>query len=135
MSEPDPFAGFPMPPCAQTLGWRFVALDREAQRLSLGFDGKPEFANPAGNVQGGFLAAMLDDTMAPLVILFGEGGRPNGTIDLNVQYLRRVKPGAISTHARVLRIGRSVAFLEGELFDAEGNLCTRSTASYAVARG
>ena len=53
----------PPPPCAKTLGIEFAAIDGEHGTIEVKFEAKPEFLNPAGNVQGGFLAAMLDDTM------------------------------------------------------------------------
>ena len=55
----------PAPPCAKTLGIEFVQIDGERGSVEVKFEAKPEFLNPAGNVQGGFLAAMLDDTMGP----------------------------------------------------------------------
>src|ERR1700738_820823 len=57
--------GLPMPPCAKTLGIEFAAIDGERGTAEVKFEAKPEFLNPAGTVQGGFLAAMLDDTMGP----------------------------------------------------------------------
>ena len=33
--------------------------------MTVQFDAKPEFLNPMGNIQGGFLAAMLDSTLSP----------------------------------------------------------------------
>ena len=35
--------------------------------IKIGFEGKREFCNPAGFVQGGFLSAMLDDSIGPAV--------------------------------------------------------------------
>ena len=55
----------PPPPCAKTLGIEFVQIDGERGTVEVKFEAKPDFLNPAGNVQGGFLAAMLDDTMGP----------------------------------------------------------------------
>ena len=42
--------------------------------LRLAFDGKPEFRNPAGVIQGGILSAMVDDMADPdrKLLLFGE---------------------------------------------------------------
>ena len=41
--------------------------------LKVGFDGKLEFCNPAGDVQGGILSAMLDDTMGPAALIMTDG--------------------------------------------------------------
>ena len=55
----------PTPNAAATLGIKFKHIDAEAGTVEVEFEGKPDFTNPAGNIQGGFLAAMLDDTMGP----------------------------------------------------------------------
>lgn len=55
----------PQPPAARTLGMNLLHVDPETGVLEAEFDGKAEFTNPAGNIQGGFLAAMLDDAMGP----------------------------------------------------------------------
>lgn len=56
-------------PCAILLGRQLIEHDQDRGWLKSGFEAKPEFLNPAGRVQGGFLAAMLDDTMGPVVLL------------------------------------------------------------------
>jgi uncharacterized protein (TIGR00369 family) len=76
----------PAPPCAKTLGIEFAAIDGERGTAEVKFEAKPEFLNPAGNVQGGFLAAMLDDTMGPALTATLDAGAP--TVNLNVQFHR-----------------------------------------------
>lgn len=132
MDQPTILTGRTMPPSAATLGWELISFDAEAQTIRVGFLGKPEFLNPAGMVQGGFLAAMLDDTMGPLVYAAHNGTKFGSTTDLHVTYLRPVKAGRIEAAGRVVKAGRSMTFLEGELFDAEGRLCARATASFFV---
>jgi len=91
------------PPSAKLLGWRLISLDTAAGEIELGFDGKPEFLNPMGIVQGGFLSAMLDDTMGPLIFVMTEGRMFATTIDLHVHFLRPVKPGPITTKVDTAR--------------------------------
>ncbi len=123
----DPFEGLEVPPTAKLLGARDPHFDREAGTLRMGFVARPDFANPMGVVQGGFLTAMLDDAMGPLI--FAIAGRFGSTIDLNVQFLRPVAPGPVEVLARMVRQGRSVAFLEAEL-EAAGKPSVRATASF-----
>jgi acyl-coenzyme A thioesterase PaaI-like protein len=56
------------PPAAQTLGWQLEEIDPDAGTAQIRFDARVEFTNPVGAVQGGFLAAMLDDTMGPALV-------------------------------------------------------------------
>jgi acyl-coenzyme A thioesterase PaaI-like protein len=51
------------PPCSQLLGWRVLDARQEKSWICIGFDGRLEFGNPTGLIQGGVLSAMLDDTM------------------------------------------------------------------------
>jgi uncharacterized protein (TIGR00369 family) len=123
------FARFPTPPCATTLGWKLLDADPDAGTIRIGFEGRREFCNPAGFVQGGFLAAMLDDTMGPAVLVRTGGACFTPTIDLNVSFLAPARPGRLVGEGKVLQLGTTIAFLEGSLFDPEGKLLARSTAS------
>ncbi len=54
-----PFDAFPPPPCAVLLGWTLLDHDAALGTIRVAFEGRAEFLNPAGFVQGGMLAAML----------------------------------------------------------------------------
>lgn len=69
------FDDLPLPPAARLLGWRLVAVDPQAGTIEVEFDAKPDFTNPSGFIQGGFIAAMLDDTLGPAAFaMTGAGG-------------------------------------------------------------
>lgn len=122
------------PAAAILLGWKLVSIDPDAGTIEVSFTATEQFLNPAGDVQGGFLAAMLDDTLGPaLVATLGEGEWAP-TIQLNVQFLRPARPGELVGKGRVVRRGRDVAFLAGELRNAEGEVVATATAS-AIVRG
>lgn len=123
------FDNFPAPPAAKLLGWRMISLNIDTGEIELSFDGKPEFLNPIGVVQGGFLSAMLDDTMGPLILAMSHGRQFGTTIDLHVHFLKPVRPGPITTKARITQLGKKVAFAEGQLFDSDGQLAARATCS------
>ncbi len=119
----------PTPPCARLLGWRVLAAKPAEGWIKVGFDARWEFTNPAGFVQGGFLAAMLDDTMGPAVFVMTEGKFFPPTIDMHVSFLSPTRPGRLVGEGRVLQLGKSIAFIEGVLFDAAGTAVARATAS------
>jgi uncharacterized protein (TIGR00369 family) len=128
------FDGLSMPPVAKTLGWTLIAIDPEAGTIEVGFTAGEMFVNPTGAVQGGFVAAMLDDTMGPAVFAMGKGEIFAPTLDLHVSFLKPARPGGFVGRGRVVSLGKSVAFLEGELFDSHGELVARSTATARVLR-
>ena len=117
-----------MPPVAKLLGW-CVSDARPAEGwLKLGFDGKADFCNPAGFIQGGILSAMLDDTMGPAVLVMTEGKSYTTTVSLTVNFLSPAKPGPITAEAKVTQLGKSIAFVEGKLMAEDGTLLATATA-------
>ena len=102
--------------------------DAEAA-AGFGADGKPDFCNPAGFVQGGILSAMLDDTMGPAVFVMTEGKLYTSTISLTVNFLAPARPGPITAEARVTQLGKTVAFVEGRLTAADGTLLATAVTS------
>jgi uncharacterized protein (TIGR00369 family) len=123
----------PVPPSAKLLGWRLLDARPERGWLSVGFDGRPEFCNPAGFIQGGILSAMLDDSMGPAAFITSEGKFYTTTISLTVNFLAPAKPGPLVVEAQVIQIGKSVAFMEGKLMAHNGAvLATASTTARLV---
>jgi uncharacterized protein (TIGR00369 family) len=123
------FDRFPKPACARLLGWTLLEHDAARGWARIGFTAQPEFLNPAGFVQGGMLAAMLDDTMGPPVLLMSGGELYSATIDLNVSFLAPAKAGRFVGEGQVIRMGKTVAFLEARLTDSDGTLVAKATAS------
>lgn len=123
------FGALPLPACSLHLGLSLVGFDPATRELRATFDGKPEFCNPRGVVQGGFQAAMLDDVMAVALILTTEGRFVPPTLELKVSYFEPVLPGPIQAKGRVLRLGRSIVFLEGDLLGDDGRLLVRASAT------
>jgi uncharacterized protein (TIGR00369 family) len=123
----------PAPKAAATLGISIKKVDAEVGTIEVEFQGKPEFTNPAGNVQGGFLAAMLDDTMGPALAAMLAKGEFAPTLNLNVSFVRAAKVGTIQGRGRVLRRGKEICFLAAELYQ-EGELVASATATAIVRR-
>jgi uncharacterized protein (TIGR00369 family) len=115
------------PPAAKLLGWHLLDARPEEGWLKVGFDGKAEFRNPAGFIQGGILTAMLDDTMGPAVLIMTEGKLYTTTISLTVNFMAAAKPGPITAEARVTQLGKTVAFMEGKLTAEDGTLLATAT--------
>jgi uncharacterized protein (TIGR00369 family) len=119
----------PMPPCAALLGWRLLEANPKEARVTIAFEARPEFRNPAGFIQGGFLAAMLDDTMGPAALMASDGEAYTVSVDMNVSFLKAAKPGTLVGEGRVIQRGKTIAFLEAALYDAEGDVVARATST------
>jgi uncharacterized protein (TIGR00369 family) len=122
----------PMPPAAATLGLEFVGADVEAGTIELAFAATEAFTNPAGNVLGGFVAAMLYDTAGPALLATLEPGQFQSTAQLNVNFLRPVRPGRIIARGRVVHRDGDLVFLEAALVDADAAVIARATATARV---
>jgi uncharacterized protein (TIGR00369 family) len=123
------------PPAAVLLGWELISIDPEAGAIDVSFTATDQFLNPAGQVQGGFLAAMLDDTLGPAIVQTLGPGEWAPTLDLHVQFLSPASPGKLRASGRVVRRGRDVAFVAGELRDEAGELVATATATALIRRG
>ena len=120
---------YPRPPCAELLGWHVLDARPADGWIKVGFEGRREFLNPAGFIQGGFLAAMLDDTMGPAMFIYSEGRMFTPTIELHVSYLAPARPGPLYGEGQVVQAGKSIAFLEGRLMDLSGTIVAKATAT------
>ena len=123
----------PPPRAAQTLGMKVTKVDADAGVVEAEFEGKPEFTNPIGHVQGGFLAAMLDDTMGPALACRLAAGEFAPTLSLNVSFLKPAKPGKLRGVGRVLKKGKDVCYLAAEL-SQNGEIVASATATALIRR-
>lgn len=121
----------PQPAAARTLGMSILRVEPEAGILEAEFEGKPEFTSSAGNIQGGFLAAMLDDTMGPALAALLAAGEFAPTLNLNIQFLSPAKPGKLRSVGRVEKRGGNICFLSGAL-SQEGRVVATATATAAI---
>src|SRR6476661_2178873 len=119
----------PAPPSSKLLGWHLLDARPEDGWIRIGFDGKREFCNPAGFIQGGILSAMLDDTMGPAVFVMSEGRLYTATITMTVNFLSPAKVGPITGEANVTQLGKTIAFVAGRLTSDDGTLLATATTS------
>ncbi|MDF3837664.1 PaaI family thioesterase [Cupriavidus basilensis] len=123
----------PVPQAAVTLGMEIREVDETSGTICVTFDGKADFLNPAGQIQGGFLMAMLDDTLGPALTATLEEGEFAPTLEMKVQFLAPALTGQLTGRGRVISRGGTIAFLEGELYQAE-RLIAKATATAVVRR-
>jgi uncharacterized protein (TIGR00369 family) len=137
MDRPPPsvFDRFEMPAASKLLGWTLRDVDAKAGTIEIGFTADERFVNPAGTVQGGILAAMLDDTQGPALFAMTDGEVYAPTIDFTVSFVKAARPGNFVGKGRVVSLGKTIVFTEAELFDEAGELVARGTFSSRAMRG
>jgi len=123
------FDNFTAPPSSKLLGWHLLDARPKDGWIRIGFDGRKEFCNPAGSVQGGILSAMLDETMGPAVFVMTEGRLYTATITMTVNFLAPAKPGPLFGEANVIQLGKTIAFVEGKLMADDDRVLATATTS------
>ena len=118
---------------SRLLGLKVTAVDQANQRIEADFLATTELCNPIGTVQGGILTAMLDELMSISAMVAANFSIVVPTLEIKTSFVRAAKPGALRGWGRVVRLGRNVAFLEGQLFDAEGQLIATASSTAMVA--
>lgn len=121
----------PPPKSAAMLGLRILAVSPDAGTIEVEFEGRPEFTNPAGHIQGGFLAAMLDNTMGPLISSTLRAGEFAPTLNLNVSFAKPATVGKLVGKKRIIRRGKEMCLLAGELYQSD-ELVATATATAIV---
>jgi molybdopterin converting factor subunit 1 len=118
-------------PSTNLLGTRPVAVSEG--EVEIEFMGRPEFLNPTGSVQGGFLTAMLDKAMGAAAFTLLEPGLALPTLEIKTSFMRPARPGTLTCKARVIRRGRSIVFTEALLEDDRGARVATATATALIA--
>lgn len=119
-----------VPPTSILLGTRILEVDSKAGRVRMSFEPRPEFCNPMGNVQGGFVVAMLDDCAAVAAVVASGQRIVVPTIELKTSFFGVVPLGqTVYGEGRCLKMGRRIAFMEAELTDADGRLLAKLSTS------
>jgi uncharacterized protein (TIGR00369 family) len=120
------------PPSARLLGLELLDFSVSEKWAEMAFTPRPEFANPAGAVQGGFVCAMLDDAMAIAAVLSQGFGIIVPTLQMSISYLRPTPVERVIARGEVVRMGSSTAQMQGALRQADGILLATATATAAV---
>ena len=93
-----------------------------------------EQLNPYGTMQGGFIAAAIDNTIGPLSMLVSP---PNLTRNLEVSYLKAVSPDFhhIFVRAKFLRQQSRELFFEASVENSRGTLLASAKSTHWILSG
>ena len=111
---------------AQFLGFKF---EYSEESCVIRFHVHDFMCNPKGTLHGGIIATALDTSMGHLIAHLQA---PASTIEMKTQYLRPVKPGPCEVRATVLKPGKSLWFMEANLYNGEGQRAAFATSTWAA---
>ena len=116
------------PPSSRTLGFRMLSVSQAERQVEVEFEARADLMlNPMQQVQGGFLCAMLDECMSVACMVASGMTAVAPTLEMKTSFLRPAGFGTLRGVGRVIKWGRTVAFTEGELYDAEGRLLAKAS--------
>jgi uncharacterized protein (TIGR00369 family) len=120
------------PPIAETLKIALVEVS-EGRAVFAGTPGVHAY-NPLGIVHGGYAATLLDSACGCAVHASLNGEQAYTTLELKVAYHRplRSTTGLVRAEGKVVSVGKRVAFAEGRLTDAAGQLYASATSTLLV---
>jgi acyl-coenzyme A thioesterase PaaI-like protein len=128
----DRLGDYVIPPAVfGTMRGEFLAFNVQAGVLEARFPILGEYLNPYGAMQGGMVAAAVDNTLGPLSMLVAP---PNVTRRLQMKYSRPVTPDLeyIIVKGKLLeRKGQWLSF-SAEVRDQEGVLLARARAAHWI---
>jgi len=117
-------------PHTALLASEFVGWDADTLTATMRFTVKREMTTWRGGVQGGLVAGYLDDVMGYAFVAATGGEMAPLNLDIAMSLIRLIPEGAtIIGKGRVVKAGRRVVFLEGELLAEDGTIYARSTST------
>lgn len=120
------------PPAMNTLGGKIVAFDEGSGIVEMHFTAAPTLCHSGDIVQGGFLAGMLDAAMAHAVFGVLKEFVIVATLEIKVSYLEIARAGPIVARGWVRRMGKTISFLEAELYDSENTLLAKASSTARI---
>ncbi|MFJ9363733.1 PaaI family thioesterase [Nocardia sp. NPDC101769] len=118
------------PPSTTTLGLNYEEFV-PGQSISATVEIPAKYGNVMGMLQGGFLAAMFDDLMAPLSYLTAKN--PTTSMDLTTHFLRPVFVGEhLTLTATIRKPGQTAIYIAAEAHNGNGKLTATAISTIQV---
>ena len=120
------------PPSIKTLNGTISAFDKRSGVIEFYFNANESHTHSDDIVQGGFVAGMLDAAMAHVVFCVLDRVVILATLEMKVSYLDIARPGKLTARGWVLRMGKTISFLESDLTAADGTLLAKATSTVRI---
>ena len=113
-------------PFVEHLGFEMVFFDEGQSELL--YTPEPEHMNSFNVTHGGALMTLLDVTLATAA---RSVDKTLGvvTIEMKTSFMQPAR-GALTAKGRLIHRTRNMAFTEGTVFDAQGNVCAHATGTF-----
>ena len=119
---------------ADFIGRKILAFDTETGLVEVGFTIPKIFLNMQGILHGGAYATMLDTACGVAIRsrLDMDKYAGHSTLELKTSYLKAGAPGNYVAKGQVQRIGKSIAFADATLYNADNELVGSASATFVL---
>jgi acyl-CoA thioesterase len=97
--------------------------------------GEKKLTNFYGIAFGGAIASLVDAAAAAALLPMLGPGEQIVSVELKVNFLRPVTEGELLAQGEVLHKGGRTALAEASLFDGEGRLVAKGSATFLIQKG
>ena len=104
--------------------FNFKLVEYREDYLELDAEFPDETLNPDGSVQGGMMTSMLDDVTALLLIIKSNATIYPSSTNLHSHHHRPLFKGKVTAKAFLIKQGKTIASVRGEIYDDKGRLAT-----------
>jgi len=111
-------------------GLKVEAIGAEFAKLRLPFS--PELCRTGGILCGQALVTGADTAMVIALAAASGAFKPCTTVDLTISYMRPISKADALLEAKLMRLGKSLAFCVCEMGEAGGKPAAFSTGTYAL---
>ena len=108
---------------------KILEFSRENQSIKIEYIAETRHCHSGNIVQGGYVTGWIDSAMAHSVMIPTDFEFSPLTLELKMTFLKSANPGIVIAAARVMKLGRSIAFVEGTLTNESGDLIAKGTST------
>ena len=117
-------------PLFQGMGFsKILEFSRENQSIKIEYIAEPRHCHSGNIVQGGYVTGWIDSAMAHSVMIPTDFKFSPLTLELKITFLKSANPGIVIAAAKVIKLGKSRAFVEGTLTNESGDLIAKGTST------
>ena len=108
---------------------KILEFSRENQSIKIEYIAEPRHCHSGNIVQGGYVTGWIDSAMAHSVMIPTDFEFSPLTLELKITFLKSANPGIVIAAAKVIKLGKSIAFVEGTLTNESGDLIAKGTST------
>ena len=92
----------------------------------------PDHLNPNGVVHGGVLFTMVDTAMGKAAMSVLDDGQFCASVEVQLRFIRPASEGPLTATATVVKQGRNILHLEGQITGPDDRLVASATGTFTV---